>query len=54
LERAVEHRRFVETDQTMTPGQQAESVGMHHDAMAGFALEADTASRRLVVARNNE
>ncbi|SNY98342.1 PhoX family protein [Halomonas sp. hl-4] len=41
-------------DQPMTPERQAASVGMHHDGMAGFALDADNASRRFVLALNNE
>lgn len=43
-----------QADQIMTPEQQAESVGMHHDGMAGFALDADNASRRFILALNNE
>ncbi|MGY4878603.1 PhoX family protein [Vreelandella aquamarina] len=38
----------------MSAAQQAESVGMHHDGMAGFALDNDNASRRFVLALNNE
>ncbi|MDT8880017.1 PhoX family phosphatase [Halomonas saccharevitans] len=38
----------------MTPKRQAESVGMHHDGMHGFALESSSASRRFVLALNNE
>lgn len=33
---------------------QAASVGMHHDGMAGFALDESNASRRFVMALNNE
>ena len=43
-----------QADQPMTPERQAMSVGMHHDGMAGFALDADNASRRFVLALNNE
>ncbi|MBE0398718.1 DUF839 domain-containing protein [Halomonas sp. FME1] len=43
-----------QADQPMTPERQAVSVGMHHDGMAGFALDADNASRRFVLALNNE
>ncbi|WP_235040610.1 PhoX family protein [Vreelandella profundi] len=43
-----------QADQPMTPDRQAASVGMHHDGMAGFALDADNASRRFVLALNNE
>lgn len=43
-----------QADQPMTPDRQAVSVGMHHDGMAGFALDADNASRRFVLALNNE
>lgn len=43
-----------QADQVMTPERQAASVGMHHDGMAGFALDADNASRRFVLALNNE
>lgn len=43
-----------QADQPMTPERQATSVGMHHDGMAGFALDADNASRRFVLALNNE
>ena len=43
-----------QADQIITPEQQAESVGMHHDGMAGFALDADNASRRFILALNNE
>lgn len=38
----------------MTSERQAESVGMHHDGMAGFALDEGSASRRFVLALNNE
>jgi len=41
-------------EQPMTAERQAESVGMHHDGMAGFALDTDNASRRFVLALNNE
>ena len=41
-------------DQPMTAERQASSVGMHHDGMAGFALDTDNASRRFVLALNNE
>ena len=41
-----------QADQPMTPERQATSVGMHHDGMAGL-LDADNASRRLVLALNN-
>ncbi|MCZ0927271.1 PhoX family phosphatase [Halomonas janggokensis] len=41
-------------DQPMTAERQASSVGMHHDGMAGFALDANNASRRFVLALNNE
>ena len=43
-----------QAEQRMTSERQAESVGMHHDGMAGFALDADNASRRFVLALNNE
>ncbi|MEH6640353.1 PhoX family phosphatase [Vreelandella glaciei] len=43
-----------QSDQPMTAERQASSVGMHHDGMAGFALDADNASRRFVLALNNE
>ncbi|MYL23116.1 DUF839 domain-containing protein [Halomonas alkaliantarctica] len=38
----------------MSAEQQAVSVGMHHDGMAGFALEESSASQRFVLALNNE
>lgn len=38
----------------MTSAQQAQSVGMHHDGMDGFALDNETASQRFVLALNNE
>ncbi|WP_299232267.1 PhoX family phosphatase [uncultured Halomonas sp.] len=38
----------------MTAERQATSVGMHHDGMHGFALDESTASRRFVLALNNE
>ncbi|UTA79474.1 PhoX family phosphatase [Halomonas sp. XH26] len=41
-------------DQPMTAERQAASVGMNHDGMAGFALDADNASRRFLLALNNE
>lgn len=41
-------------DQPMTAERQADSVGMHHDGMANFALDAENASRRFVLALNNE
>ncbi|CAH1043087.1 PhoX family protein [Halomonas sp. TD01] len=41
-------------DQPMTAERQAASVGMNHDGMAGFALDADNASQRFVLALNNE
>ncbi|MWJ27087.1 DUF839 domain-containing protein [Halomonas sp. ZH2S] len=40
--------------QAMTAEQQAASVGMHHDGMAGFALDNQSASHRFVLALNNE
>lgn len=41
-------------EQSMTPERQATSVGMHHDGMAGFELDTESASRRFVLALNNE
>lgn len=41
-------------DLAMTPEIQANSVGMHHDGMYGFALESSTESSRFVLALNNE
>ena len=41
-------------DLHMTAECQADSVGMNHDGMAGFALDVDSASRRFVLALNNE
>ncbi|TDR54243.1 hypothetical protein DFP85_10713 [Halomonas ventosae] len=38
----------------MTAERQAASVGMHHDGMHGFPLDAENASRRFVLALNNE
>ncbi|OLO05981.1 PhoX family protein [Salinicola socius] len=38
----------------MTPEQQANSVGMHHDGMHAFPLDADSGSRRFLLALNNE
>ncbi|MDN6321236.1 MAG: PhoX family phosphatase [Halomonas sp.] len=43
-----------QSDQPMTAERQAASVGMNHDGMAGFALDADNASRRFVLVLNNE
>ncbi|AYF33821.1 dTDP-glucose 4,6-dehydratase [Vreelandella alkaliphila] len=43
-----------QSDQSMTAERQAASVGMNHDGMAGFALDADNASRRFVLVLNNE
>ena len=43
-----------QAEQPMTPERQAASVGMHHDGMAGFALDEESASRRFVLALNNE
>ncbi|GHB20281.1 PhoX family protein [Salinicola rhizosphaerae] len=42
------------SDLAMTPAQQAASVGMHHDGMHAFALDADSESRRFLLALNNE
>ncbi|WP_251977059.1 PhoX family protein [Salinicola avicenniae] len=42
------------SDLAMTPAQQAASVGMHHDGMHAFALDADSGSRRFLLALNNE
>ncbi|RUR31978.1 PhoX family phosphatase [Vreelandella andesensis] len=41
-------------DQHMTAERQAASVGMHHDGMDAFPLDADNASRRFILALNNE
>lgn len=41
-------------DLAMTPEQQANSVGMHHDGMHAFALDAENGSRRFLLALNNE
>lgn len=38
----------------MTAERQAQSVGMHHDGMHGFPLDEESASRRFVLALNNE
>ncbi len=38
----------------MDPESQANSVGMHHDGMHGFPLDEASASRRFVLALNNE
>ncbi|OLO09256.1 dTDP-glucose 4,6-dehydratase [Salinicola sp. MH3R3-1] len=38
----------------MTPQQQANSVGMHHDGMHAFPLDSKTGSRRFLLALNNE
>jgi secreted PhoX family phosphatase len=38
----------------MTPQQQANSVGMHHDGMHAFPLDSQTGSRRFLLALNNE
>ncbi|WP_110657831.1 PhoX family protein [Salinicola halimionae] len=43
------HRELV-----MTPAQQANSVGMHHDGMHAFPLDLENASRRFLLALNNE
>jgi hypothetical protein len=40
--------------QAMDAERQAASVGMNHDGMAGFALDESSASRRFVLALNNE
>lgn len=40
--------------QPMDAERQSVSVGMHHDGMAGFALDESSASRRFVLALNNE
>ena len=41
-------------DLAMTPEQQANSVGMHHDGMHAFPLDAESGSRRFLLALNNE
>lgn len=41
-------------DLAFTPEIQANSVGMHHDGMHNFALDESSASRRFVLAMNNE
>ncbi|MCK2184255.1 PhoX family protein [Halomonas getboli] len=41
-------------DLAFTPEIQANSVGMHHDGMHHFALDEASASRRFVLAMNNE
>ncbi|MCE0734013.1 PhoX family phosphatase [Halomonas sp. G15] len=41
-------------DLAMTAERQAQSVGMHHDGMHGFPLDEESASRRFVLALNNE
>ena len=41
-------------DMRMTAEAQAERVGMHHDGMHAFALDADNASRDFLLALNNE
>ncbi|WP_136247842.1 PhoX family protein [Halomonas borealis] len=41
-------------DLAFTPEIQANSVGMHHDGMHPFALDASSASRRFLLAMNNE
>ncbi|WP_413615860.1 PhoX family phosphatase [Halomonas cupida] len=41
-------------DLALTPEIQANSVGMHHDGMHAFPLDADSASRRFILAMNNE
>ncbi|GEN26521.1 dTDP-D-glucose 4,6-dehydratase [Halovibrio variabilis] len=41
-------------DQPMTAERQAASVGMHHDGMDAFPLDTDSASRRFILALNNE
>ncbi|MCK0745377.1 PhoX family protein [Chromohalobacter nigrandesensis] len=41
-------------DRVVTPEYQANSVGMHHDAMDFFALSEESASREFVLALNNE
>lgn len=41
-------------DLAMTAEAQANSVGMHHDGMHAFALDADSGSRDFILALNNE
>ncbi|ALM51367.1 PhoX family protein [Halomonas huangheensis] len=41
-------------DLAMTPEIQANSVGMHHDGMHAFPLDDASASRRFIMAMNNE
>ncbi|HSP32059.1 MAG TPA: alkaline phosphatase PhoX, partial [Halomonas sp.] len=41
-------------DQPMTSERQASSVGMNHDGMDAFPLDADNASRHFLLALNNE